>query len=182
MKRKAYLALGAAALIGLSAMAIPALADHDHGHQGGPSQPGTGGPGEMGMMGADGDMMPMMARMHGMMGGGMMGGGMMGTDGHFLKVFDADGDGTVTPEELRTGMSQALKTYDADGNGSLAIGEFEVMHSAHIREQMVDRFQALDADGDGQVTEAEISAPADMMQMRMMKAQGGTGTDMMGNN
>lgn len=128
------------------------------------------------MMGADmmdggmmsGDMMSMMKNMHPMMHGGtggqMMGGGMM--DGDNLS-YDSNGDGTTSVEELRDGLLSELTDYDADSNGTLEIGEFEKLHAARIRSQMVDRFQALDEDGDGQVTKEEMTAPADNMQKRM---------------
>lgn len=50
-----------------------------------------------------------------------------------------------------------------------------MLHSRLIRETMVDRFQHLDADGDGQVTRDEMTAPAKkierMQEMhRMMKS------------
>lgn len=139
-----------------------------------------GGPGMMGGMGpADdmGDMMQMMMRMHGpMMGGGMMGSGagpmgfgMMG--GQFGEAFDADGNGTVTPEELRAGLTAQLKQYDADGDGSLSLAEFEALHNAMTRNFMVDRFQALDEDGDGKITGDEMAAPANWMErMQMMRS------------
>jgi Ca2+-binding EF-hand superfamily protein len=149
----------------------------------------------MGMMeGMDG-MMDMMQRMHGnMMGGGMMGGmGPMG--GGMMKMLDADGDGEVTPEEMRTKLQAKLAEHDSDGDGSLSIAEFETLHSAMIREMMVDRFQHLDADGDGAVTAEEMVAPAEMMErMQMMRSnmaqsqgQPGNGQvmgdgDMMNNN
>ncbi len=81
---------------------------------------------------------------------------------------DADGDGTVTPEEMRSQLQAKLAEYDSDGDGTLSIAEFETLHSAMIREMMVDRFQHLDADGDGAVTAEEMAAPADMME-RMQK-------------
>jgi Ca2+-binding EF-hand superfamily protein len=120
-----------------------------------------------GMMG--GGMMQMMERMHGMMNSGDMssgmGGGMMG--GGMQQAFDADKDGTVSPEELRNGLLAELKAQDVDGDNALSIEEFEVLHSARIRNQMVDKFQKLDENGDGLVTEAEMAAPADKMEMRM---------------
>lgn len=173
----------ATATIAAMGAAVPALADANHGHgesrtgdRAGPM--GQMGPGSM-MDGDMGQMMRMMQMMHGgqagMMGGGMMGSGMMmGGADHLQKIFDADEDGTVTPEELRTGLLEALKTYDADGNGTLSLDEFETMHAAHMRETTVDRFQAFDADGDGQVTTDEIAAPAERMQRMMDRRAAGS--------
>lgn len=157
MKRNTLLA---AMALAATALGTAASAESHHGHGG---QPGDkGGPGMMqnggpGMMGNMGGMMDMMARMHGNMMGAGMGGGMM-------QMFDADGDGTTTPDEMRTQLQTKLTEYDSDGDGSLSIAEFEALHSAMIREMMVDRFQHLDADGDGAVTPEEMAAPADRME------------------
>ncbi len=121
------------------------------------------------------DMMPMMMRMHGQMMGGngplagmgrgmsMIGGGtaLMGMG---LERFDTDGDGTVASQEAHEGLQALLAEYDADGDETLSLSEFETLHSALIRETMVDRFQFLDDDGDGAVSMAEIVKPADMME------------------
>jgi hypothetical protein len=124
--------------------------------------------GGKGMMGGMSDMMGMMQRMHGnMMGGGHMGGDMM-------QMFETDDDGTVTADEMRTELQAKLTEYDADSNGALSIAEFETLHSAMMREMMVDRFQELDADGDGSVTGEEMTAPADKMA-RMEKMHSGMG-------
>jgi hypothetical protein len=132
-----------------------------------------------GMMGVDGAM-PGMGMMGGQMGMGMMGMpggmGMMGPGGPMMggmtalpgmgmmSDLDADGDGVVTPEEAQSGLGSLLSDYDADGDGTLSIAEFETLHSALIRETMVDRFQHLDADGDGRITAEEMQAPAAQMQ------------------
>jgi hypothetical protein len=155
---------------------------------------GAGGQG-MGMGGGQGMMpmmMQMMARMHGGMQGGMMGagaqgggmmGGMMGGAGaqgmgmqgmgmQFAQLdADADGDGNVTPEELRNRLQTLLTEYDADGNGTLSLDEFAALHADLIRESIVDRFQFLDDDGDGAVTAAEIVKPAKLLE-QMQGAQG----------
>lgn len=142
-------------------------------------------------MGGGHDMMDMMMRMHGMMGaggatpgigmmggqmgmspgmsmmgqGGPMTGGMAGMPGMgMMSILDEDGDSVVTPEEARTALGNLLSEYDANGDGTLSIDEFETLHSALIREMMVDRFQHLDSDGDGRVTEEEMQAPATQMQ------------------
>ena len=185
----------ATALLISAALPTFALADSDHGHgqrqttsNSGSAAAMAGGNANMmqGMMGGDmGSMMRMMKMMHGgqsgMMSmdgetGGMgaemmgMGGSMMGNTDHMQRLFDADDDGTVSPEELRTGLLDELKTYDADGNGMLSLAEFETLHAAHVREQTVDRFQAFDADGDGQVTSEEFAAPADRITRMMMRS------------
>ena len=169
MKRNTLLA---AMALAATALGTAASAQSHHGHgdqpgaQGGPGMMQNGGPGMMGNMGG---MMDMMARMHGnMMGGDMMGAGM---GGGMMQMFDADGDGTTTPDEMRTQLQTKLTEYDSDGDGSLSIAEFEALHSAMIREMMVDRFQHLDADGDGAVTPEEMAAPADRMErMQMMRS------------
>jgi Ca2+-binding EF-hand superfamily protein len=117
------------------------------------------------------DTMGMMQRMHGsMMGGGITGGmgpiGGMGPMGlGLMQMFDADGDTTATPEEMGAQLQAKLTEYDSDGDGTLSIAEFETLHSAMFRETMVDRFQYLDADGDGAVTAEEMTAPAKKMRL-----------------
>lgn len=108
----------------------------------------------------------------GMWGQGPGGQGMMGN--LLMQSFDTDNDGALTPAELRAGLASGLKTYDADGDGSLSISEFETMNAAAMRTQMVDRFQALDEDGDGKVTSEEMTAPADRME-RMQAWQASKG-------
>jgi hypothetical protein len=141
----------------------------------------------MAMNGGGHDMMKMMMRMHaGMMGGsgmgmmdrdmmGMMMGnggmpGMSGRMGPMMSKFDADGDGAVSPEEAHGQLQAMHSSFDANGDGTLSIEEFEMLHSSMIRDAMVDRFQHLDADGDGKVTAGEMTAPADRMERaRMMR-------------
>ena len=173
MKRNTLLA---AMTLAATAFGGAALADANHGHggqpgaQGGPDMMQNGGPSMMGNM--DG-MMDMMKRMHGNMMGAGMGSGMMGLGmgGGMMQMFDTDGDGITTPEEMRMQLQAKLSEFDSDGDGSLSITEFEALHSAMIRELMVDRFQHLDADGDGAVTPEEMAALADGMErMQMMRS------------
>ena len=63
-------------------------------------------------------------------------------------------------------MLARLAEFDVDGDGTLSLAEFEALHAAMIRETTVDRFQHLDADGDGRITEAEMGGPARRMEMR----------------
>jgi Ca2+-binding EF-hand superfamily protein len=189
--------------LALTSLALPALAESQEQDNmqmpSGQMQPGQGGmmSGGKGMMGDHTAMMQMMMQMHGqMMGGGMMGSGMKGgMDGgmhgqgmkggmhgqgkgapRWLETFDADGDGILTEVEIAAGMAQLLETYDTDGNGNLSIAEFEVLHSAQNRERMVDRFQHIDADGDGAVTPDEMNQAAN----RMARHAGGQGSGQRG--
>lgn len=153
-------------------IAVPVLADGGSKSGIGRAGIGTHQPGQMGrggMMG--GGMGRMMGMMQMMQDGqnGMMGQGGMGGFGAIDMAYDTDGDGTVSPEELRAGRQAALGTYDADGDGTLSLDEFEAFHADRIRERTVDRFQALDADGDGQVTTEEFAAPAERMERMIQR-------------
>lgn len=183
MKRNTVLAIGFSTAVTLgAAISSPVLADANNGPHGnmaggqtGMMQGASGGAdhgGQTGMMGGQG-MMQMMMEMHSRMMTGKM--AAMGD----MSAFDADGNGAVSRQEALAGLAAKLSEYDADGDGSLSIAEYELLHSAAIREQMVDRFQALDNDGDGMVTSEEMAAPA----ARMGQGAGGnSGTAMHGQN
>lgn len=163
MKRSTKFALAAVAALGLAFAAVPVIA------QQGQMQPGDMMGGDMGMMGHHGGMM------------GMMGGG----QSYAKATFDTDKDGTLSPEEMAAGIQAELKTYDTDANGSLSLEEFAAMHAVHTRPMTVCAFQMHDADGDAQVTEAEMAAMAEMMQSHLDGQQGGMqglGHGMTGNN
>lgn len=132
---------------------------------------------------------PVIAQQTQMQHGGMMGGGMGmmmgGAQSYAMATFDTNNDGTLSPEEVAAGIQAELKTYDTDANGTLSLEEFAVMHAAHTRPMTVRAFQMHDADGDAQVTEAEMAAMAAMMQSHMSGQQdgmSGMGKGMMGNN
>ena len=164
MKRATLLALAAAATLGLAAVSVPAVAQQAQMQNGG-------------MLGGGMDMMG------GMMSGGM---GMMGgAQSYAMANFDTNKDGTLSPEEMTAGIQSELKTYDTDANGTLSLDEFAAMHAAHTRPMTVRAFQMHDADGDAQVTAAEMATMATMMQNMMARQQGGmseAGKGMMDNN
>lgn len=168
MKRSTKLTLSIVAALVLAAVAVPVIAQQAQMQHGG-------------MMG---DGMGMM-RGHGGMRGGGMGMMMGGHQSNAMAAFDTNKDGTLSPEEMTAGIQAELKTYDTDANGRLSLEEFAVMHAAHTRPMTVRAFQMHDADGDAQVTEAEMAAMAEMMQSHMAGQQGGMpgmGKGMMDNN
>lgn len=131
---------------------------------------GRGGPGMMG----GGDFAPGMMQGPGQMGFGMMGMGQFGMSLGMADDMDENGDGVISPSEARAARTARLEEFDADGDGNLSIAEFETLHSAAIREMMVDRFQYLDADGNGEVTAEEMNAPVERMS-RFMRMQNRSG-------
>lgn len=134
------------------------------GNQGTGMMGGQGGAG-MGGQGGMMQMMQMMQQVHGQMGGAA--GGMGGMGGGFGGGQMGAMGGLMGPGIDGEGLKTLLQDYDADGNGTLSIAEFEVAHSASIREAMVDRFQKLDNDGDGQITADEITALQERAQNMM---------------
>jgi len=85
---------------------------------------------------------------------------------HMFKKLDANGDGTITEAEAREVVASTLSNNDDNANGSLNLSEFEAVWMEHTRFKMVDAFQRLDEDGDGEVTEAELTAKRMAMMER----------------
>ncbi|PKP85744.1 MAG: calcium-binding protein [Alphaproteobacteria bacterium HGW-Alphaproteobacteria-2] len=165
MKRSTKFALAAVASLGLAAVAAPVIAQQ---MQQGMGQQGMGQQGGAGMAG-------------GMMGGGMM----MGSGVNVMATFDTNKDGALSPEEMAAGIKAELTKYDTDANGALSLDEFAVMQAVRTRPMTVRAFQMHDADGDAEVSAAEMTAVVTMMQSFMAGQQGGMpgmGQGMMGNN
>jgi len=73
-----------------------------------------------------------------------------------FEELDADGNGAVTLEEVQAAGSARFAGTDADGNGALSRGEM-LAHALGRVEARVDRMlEHGDADGDGQLTMAEM--------------------------
>ncbi len=146
--KKIFIAVGAlAAVIGVGAVATHSIAG-DRGAMGGwkMHQAGFG---------------------HGRMGGHHRGARMgMRIEKLFAEV-DADKDGQITQSELSKYRADRLAKADANGDGSLQLDEFQGIWADLMRPRMVDHFQFLDEDGDGKITEAEITAPLTMVTRRL---------------
>jgi len=98
-------------------------------------------------------MMQSMMRMHaGMMQG--MGGGMM----QGMGAGDRMKDNQIRPmlENAKADVGAILTAYDASGDGMLDVDEYAQWYAAVVRQQIVDGFQHLDADGTGGVSAEEL--------------------------
>lgn len=94
--------------------------------------------------------------------------GRHGKRGHMIGTFgpggvaglfeaaDADGDGSLTQEEIDAYLAERIAGADTDSNGSLELQEFAPIFYAQMEPRMVDAFQALDADGSGELTTEEV--------------------------
>ena len=76
-----------------------------------------------------------------------------------FEAYDADKDGKLTQAEIDEGRAAQVTRFDADGDGALSLQEYEGLWLEAMRARMVDRFQALDEDGDGVVTQSEFAEP-----------------------
>ena len=163
MKRSTALIIGAIAALGVTAAALPVVAQQFQmpfasmmrgGSMHGGAMPGGTMPG----------------------GFAMMGGTSATHVAHFAAV-DTNGDGTLSAEEIAAGIKAELAKYDTDANGTLSLEEFTAMQAEMqaeaLRTMTVRAFQMHDADGDGQVTEAEMTAVAGQMGQMGALPQGG---------
>ncbi len=152
MKKMTKVTIAAVAVLGVGAATFAAQADGGWRGHGGSSHYSHGGG-------------------HGMGGHGMGGrGGRMAT---MLRYFDSDGDGAVSQAEIDQVRDDRFSAFDGDRSQSLSLAEFEGLWLDFMRERMVDGFQRLDADGDGQVTLAEVNRPLGQMVRRMDRNEDG---------
>lgn len=104
--------------------------------------------------------------------GGGMGFG-RGFSRDLFDMVDADGDGTVTAEEIAAYRTAKLAEIDVSGDGAVSIDEFDTLYRELTRSRMVDAFQALDADGDGLISTEEADRRIDRLVERMDRDRDG---------
>ena len=142
---------------------------------------------QMGMMGNN--MMPMMQMMMQMHQTMMSGGGQMGmmNGGDRMSMMDRDMMGMmmpdVDPQNIAAHMSVKLREFDTDADSALTLEEFEALHADAVRDRMADRFQHIDANADGQITQEEMTAAGTRMgTMTTTSGSAGSAGHHRGNN
>lgn len=95
----------------------------------------------------------------------------------FRTVFDAadaNSDGAVTKEEIDAYRAAQIAQVDTSGEGALSIEEFDTLYRAFTRSRMVDAFQELDADGNGQIAPEELDTHIARLVERLDRDGDGT--------
>ncbi len=107
-------------------------------------------------------------------GGHEMGGhGPRGPVMHLFTYLDANDDGALGRDEAQSVVEAKLAEFDASGDGAIDLQEFEALWVDFSRGRMVDGFQRLDDDGDGQITQAEMTRPIDQIFRRADRNEDG---------
>jgi hypothetical protein len=78
---------------------------------------------------------------------------------HLLESFDSNNDGKLSQAEIDQTRRDRFTQFDADKDGKLSLQEYQALWLDAMRRHMIDRFQALDDDGDAAVTTEEFMAP-----------------------
>lgn len=73
-----------------------------------------------------------------------------------FEAADTNDDDALTTEEIAAYRTARLSEVDVSGDGALSIEEFDNLYRDLTRARMVDAFQRLDADGDGQISPQEM--------------------------
>ena len=78
----------------------------------------------------------------------------------FIRMFDTDGNGTVSIAEIEAEQKRVLAASDLDGDGALSVDEFRRRGRLIRSLGASSLFDMLDANGDRKVTADEIAAPS----------------------
>jgi len=86
-------------------------------------------------------------------------GGASGYATRFMQLFDTDGDGKVSADEIAADQARLFRALDIDGNGTLSVEE--VRRRGYILQvwRVTTMFDLMDVNGDRQLTVEEITAP-----------------------
>ena len=78
----------------------------------------------------------------------------------FIEFYDTNGDGKATLSEIVADQAKLFGAIDADGNKTLSVAEVRRRGRLLRMRRTTTLFDLLDANGDGKLTRAEISAPS----------------------
>lgn len=87
--------------------------------------------------------------------------------GHMIEMFDQNGDGSITQDEVNASVAERFAQADADKDGRVTLDEFKTYRLAEMQPMKVRAFQRIDRDGDGKVTRAEFDRVSERMFSRL---------------
>ena len=90
-----------------------------------------------------------------------------------LNEADSDDDGKVTKAEIKTKQEANLAKYDTNNDGQLSLEEYKPLWIERHNRRIVRAFQFLDANGNGQVSDAEYKRVIDWIVARMDRNEDG---------
>ena len=90
-----------------------------------------------------------------------------------LNEADSDGDGKATKAEIKTKQEANLAKYDTNNDGQLSLEEYKPLWIERHNRRIVRSFQFLDANGNGQVSDAEYKRVIDWIVARMDRNEDG---------
>lgn len=87
---------------------------------------------------------------------------------HYMwQRFDTDDDGVISHKEFDARRQALFAEADANHDGKLNIDELKAYQDLRRQARLEARFKALDADGDGSISAAELAQPAERMWTRL---------------
>ncbi len=86
------------------------------------------------------------------------GSGPGGPAGYGLLQFDSNADGKLTRQEFDTALRARFNELDTNRDGFATNEEKKAARDAHAQQAKAERFAAMDKDGDGKLTQAELDA------------------------
>ncbi len=90
-----------------------------------------------------------------------------------LNEADSHDDGKVTKAEIKTKREANLAKHDTNNDGQLSLEEYKPLWIERHNRRIVRAFQFLDANGNGQVSDAEYKRVIDWIVARMDRDEDG---------
>ena len=71
-------------------------------------------------------------------------------------ILDADGNGSITMEELENAAAARFAAMDTDGNGGISAAELATAHEAEMASRTAKMIERMDENGDGELQADEM--------------------------
>lgn len=86
---------------------------------------------------------------------------------NIMAMLDLDGDGQITRAEAEGAMTARFAEADIDENGTLSLAEMQALEQTRQADRLAERFQRMDANGNGEISVDEMPQPDAERMTRM---------------